>query len=84
MPRLTLRGSRLGTLLLWPVGVGLTSWSYMWRTTPLHRSELPGSPPRDGSPAIPQGVDPEGVQRPTDGVGPLLHRRFSPASATRD
>src|SRR5919199_637217 len=31
----------------WPVGVALTSWHYMWRTTPLHRSEVQG--PDDGA-----------------------------------
>ena len=76
MPRRPVLGSRLHTLLFWAVGIGLTSWSYMWRTTPLHRSELLGSPERDAPPAIASGVDLEGVQRPQDGVGPLFHRRF--------
>ena len=30
---------RAGTAARWPVGIVLTSWHYMWRTTPLHRRE---------------------------------------------
>jgi Domain of unknown function (DUF1990) len=40
MPRRPSLTRRLGTAARWPVGVGLTSWRYMWRTTPLHRSEV--------------------------------------------
>ncbi len=76
MPRRLPPGSRLGTLLLWPAGIALTSWSYMWRTTPLHRSELLGSPQRDAVPDLGDDVDPEGVQHARDGHGPLYHRRF--------
>src|SRR5436305_429118 len=28
------------TAATWPVGVGLTSWDYMWRSTPMHRREI--------------------------------------------
>jgi hypothetical protein len=48
------RADRLGIVLRWPVGIALVSWRYMWRTTPLHRSEevgssadLPGPPDED-------------------------------------
>jgi hypothetical protein len=27
----------------WPLGIAVVSWRYMWRTTPLHRSEEAGS-----------------------------------------
>lgn len=69
--------SRLGIVLRWPVGLALVSWRYMWRTTPLHRSEEAGSqadlPP-------PEGDDTEHAderQELDDGVGPLLHRSYS-------
>ncbi|HWG12504.1 MAG TPA: DUF1990 family protein [Streptosporangiaceae bacterium] len=71
------RWSRLRTVLGWPFGIAVVSWRYMWRTTPLHRSE------ETGSPAELQGLADEalrpgdGRQPATSGVGPLLHRRYS-------
>jgi hypothetical protein len=57
------------------VGVSLTAWDYMWRSTPLHRAERSGT-----SPALPlallDGVSHEDVQGPEDGYGPLFHRRY--------
>jgi uncharacterized protein (UPF0548 family) len=67
---------RLATAARWPVGLGLTGWRYLWRTTPLHRRELPGFEPDDGPPPLPAGVDLDEVQAPGDGVGPLFHRRY--------
>ena len=67
---------RLGTAARWPVGVGLTSWRYMWRTTPLHRSELPGRLPDDAPPPIPDGPSRDELQPARDGVGPLFHRIY--------
>lgn len=57
------------------MGVVLTSWHYMWRTTPIHRRELAGSAD-DGPPPILSTVAQE-VQRPADGVGPLFRRRYT-------
>lgn len=61
----------------WPVGIALTAWDYMWRSTPLHRAEhLDNSrgrqplPPIDGSPLH------EEVQGPEAGHGPLFHRCY--------
>lgn len=48
----------------------------MWRTTPIHRRELPGSAD-DGPPPIPVTLAHEELQRPTDGVGPLFRRRYT-------
>jgi hypothetical protein len=61
----------------WPVGIALVSWRYMWRTTPLHRSEEAGGAADlpDGWDAAPQAGD--GRQRLADGVGQLLHRNYS-------
>ena len=42
---------RLTTATRWPVGVTLTSWRYMWRTTPLYRTEDAGGCPRTPPPA---------------------------------
>jgi len=67
---------RLLTATAWPVGVTLTSWHYMWRTTPIHRRELTGSAD-DGPPPIPVTLAHEELQRPTDGVGPLFRRRYT-------
>jgi hypothetical protein len=58
------------------VGVALTSWRYMWRTTPLHRSEVAGRLPDDGPPEIPEGVPRDEIQEPSAGAGPLFHRTY--------
>jgi hypothetical protein len=60
----------------WPVGVALTSWRYMWRITPMYRSERTGSWPEDAPPSLPDGLLDEDAQRVPDGAGPLFHRRY--------
>ena len=67
---------RLRTAARWPPGVALTSWRYMWRTTPLHRSEVPGEPRLDAPPRLPEGTPGDRVQRPSAGAGPLFHRVY--------
>jgi uncharacterized protein (UPF0548 family) len=67
---------RLATATRWPVGVVLTSWRYLWRTTPLYRSEEEGSWAEDGPPALPEGVSRRELQPPSEGAGPLYHRRY--------
>ncbi|HEV2070871.1 MAG TPA: DUF1990 family protein [Acidimicrobiales bacterium] len=69
-------GRNLATTLAWPFGVSLTSWDYMWRTTPLHRRELPGTLADDAGPALPAGVSRHELQPADAGVGPLFHRRY--------
>jgi uncharacterized protein DUF1990 len=64
------------TAARWPVGVLLTSWSYVWRTTPVHRRELDGSWADDAPPEVTAPVDRAEVQRAEDGVGPYLRRRY--------
>jgi hypothetical protein len=76
MPRRPSLGRRLRTAIRWPPGVALTSWRYMWRTTPLHRSEVAGELPGDGPPELPRGALAAEVQRPSDGAGPLFHRVY--------
>src|SRR3954449_9748162 len=68
MPRRPSLARRLTTATRWPVGILLTSWNYMWRTTPLHRSEeigggAAGPPGRPGSGGRGRG------RRPTSGGG---------------
>ncbi len=67
---------RLSTAARWPLGIGLTAWRYLWRTTPVHRRELLGSPAADAPPDLPRDVSDEGLQRPEDGAGPLVHRLY--------
>ena len=68
---------RLRTAARWPAGVALTAWSYMWRTTPIHRVELDGSWPQDGPPPVDPALTDDAVQEPRDGAGPLFRRRYT-------
>jgi hypothetical protein len=67
--------SHIGIAARWPAGIALTSWRYMWRTTPLRRRELDGSPDADACPPLPEGAGE--VQAPGHGSGPLFHRRYA-------
>ena len=67
---------RLAMIGRWPFGVGLTSWRYLWRTTPMHRDELEGDLAEDAPPPLPDGADCDGIQHVEDGAGPLFHRRY--------
>jgi Domain of unknown function (DUF1990) len=67
--------SNLAIAARWPAGIALTSWRYMWRTTPMRRRELDGSAEADACPPLPAGVGE--VQAPEQGSGPLFHRRYA-------
>ena len=67
---------RVATAARWPVGVVLTSWRYMWRTTPVDRWEMTGSLPADAGPGLPAGVTRERLQPAEEGAGPLVHRLY--------
>src|ERR1700761_2547830 len=69
------RRDQLGIALRWPVGIALVSWRYMWRTTPLHRSEEAGD--RADLPEPVEGAPADGLQPLAAGVGPMLHRSYS-------
>ena len=69
MPRRQPTRKRLATATRWPVGIALTSWRYLWRTTPVDRKELVGAWPQDAPPPLPDGVDLSEVQEPEDGAG---------------
>ena len=68
--------SRWSTALRWPVGIAVTSWRYMWQTTPVHRWELNGTLAEDGGPDLPAGVDERDLQVADDGTGTLFHRVY--------
>jgi hypothetical protein len=77
MPRRPSPARRWLTATTWPVGVTLTSWDYMWRSTVLHRREvLETSAEGHLPPAYPEGVDTAEVLGVQDGYGPLFHRRY--------
>jgi Domain of unknown function (DUF1990) len=62
----------------WPIGIALTSWDYMWRTTPMHRSEKTVTLPADVEMLeVPAGLETEDVQGVQDGHGLLFHRRYT-------
>src|SRR4051812_27750873 len=67
--------SHLAVAARWPAGIALTSWRYMWRTTPLRRRELDGSAAADACPPLRDGAGE--VQAPEQGSGPLFHRRYA-------
>lgn len=69
---------RIAIVLRWPVGLALVTWRYMWRTTPIHRSEVDGDATDLPSPVSPEMLD-DDVQPVEDGVGPLFHRCYSVA-----
>lgn len=78
MPRRPSFADRWLTAATWPVGVSLTAWDYMWRTTVMRRHETlePDAAAHLPDP-YPPSVDASEVQSIDDGVGPLFHRRYS-------
>jgi hypothetical protein len=66
----------LATASRWPLGVALTSWRYLWRTTPLHRDEVVGNLEEDSPPPLPGKLQRSDVQTPERGAGPLFRRRY--------
>jgi hypothetical protein len=76
VPRRPPLSRRLATATRWPVGIALTGWSYLWRTTPIHRREEPGVLAEDRPPALPPGVSGNEIQPASSGAGPLFHRRY--------
>jgi len=69
--------SRLATVLRWPAGIAIVSWRYMWRTTPVHRSEEEGTAadlPEDRDADHGLGERGQGLAA---GAGPMLHRTYA-------
>jgi len=48
----------------------------MWRTTPMHRTEVVGELPGDGPPELPERALGDAIQHPPAGAGPLFHRVY--------
>src|SRR3954452_9542726 len=67
---------RRATASRWPFGGGLTSWRYLWRTVPMHRSEAEGSWQDERPPDLPGDARPNEVLPPPAGAGPLFRRRY--------
>jgi Domain of unknown function (DUF1990) len=78
MPKRPSPTSRWLPAASWPLGVALTSWDYMWRTTPMRRREAPGSLPSPPPPLLsyPPDVSSDEVQGQDGGYGPLFHRFY--------
>ena len=77
MPRRPRPARRWLTAATWPLGIALTSWDYMWRTTVMYRREVAESERDVHMPRpYPAAVDATEVQSIHDGVGPLFHRRY--------
>lgn len=76
MPAPRLISLPFAVLVRWPLGMALTSWAYLWRTTPMYRRERRGSLPRDAGPSLPDDLSRADLQPPASGYGPLFHRRY--------
>ncbi len=70
-------GQHIATVATAPIGLALTSWSYVWRVTPIHRREAEGSLDADAPPPLPSGVSHDDVQTPEHGSGPLFRRTYT-------
>jgi len=78
MPKRPTATRRWLTAATWPLGIALTSWDYMWRTTPMHRREtsMALEPPLPALLSYPADVSSAEVQGHEDGRGPLFHRLY--------
>jgi uncharacterized protein (UPF0548 family) len=78
MPKRPAATRRWLTAATWPIGIALTSWDYMWRTTPMRRQEAARSMPSTLPELLsyPAGVEPDEVQGHEDGAGLLFHRCY--------
>jgi hypothetical protein len=78
MPKRPRATRRWLTAASWPLGIALTSWDYMWRTTPMHRREVSVGlePPLPALLSYPAEVSSAEVQGHEDGRGPLFHRLY--------
>ena len=77
MPRRPTAARRVGIAARWPLGMLITSWRYLWRITPVSRTQALGSAAADGPPDTPSGATHGELQPASAGVGPLYHRRYS-------
>ena len=64
------------TAATWPAGLAITTWDYLWRTTPIRRLNEDGNAPDDLPPPLPSGLSSDGIQHVEQGVGPLFRRTY--------
>jgi uncharacterized protein (UPF0548 family) len=78
MPKPHKRPQAWFTAARWPIGIALTSWDYMWRTTPMRRHEAQAALPADLAAKLeyPSAVTEKDVQGQEYGHGPLFHRTY--------
>ena len=77
MPRRPSATRRWLTAATWPSGIALTAWDYMWRSTPMRRSErLEGPESWQPWPPVETGSLSAEIQGVDKGYGPLFHRRY--------
>ncbi|HEX3325814.1 MAG TPA: DUF1990 family protein [Actinomycetota bacterium] len=76
MPRTLPLSRRFSTAARWPLGIALTSWHYMWRTTPIRRSERLSRADDPRPPELPGNVERHEIQTIDAGAGPLFHRLY--------
>src|ERR1700748_2440611 len=78
MPKRPTATRRWLTAASWPLGIALTSWDYMWRTTPMHRREASVAlePPLPGLLSYPAELNSTEVQGHEDRSGPVFHRLY--------
>jgi hypothetical protein len=79
MPKRPRATRRWLTAATWPFGIALTSWDYMWRTTPMHRRDASVAlkSPLPALLSYPAEVSSAEVQGHKEGHGPLFHRLYS-------
>ena len=75
MPEVS-HSARARTVLGWPAGLAVVGWQYMWRTTPLHRTEETGDREDLPDPADESSQTGDGRPPASAGVGPLMHRTY--------
>ena len=77
MPRRPTATRRWLIAATWPVGIALTAWDYMWRSTPMYRSERLGEPESwRPLPEVEEKSLSDELQEAETGYGPLFHRRY--------
>src|SRR5918995_3790129 len=69
-------GRRAGTVVRWPVGMGLAFWPSLGRTRPCPRRDGEGPLARALPPPLPDGLADGRLQRLEDGTGPLFRRCY--------
>ena len=67
---------RIGIAARWPLGIARSTWEYLTRSEPVHRTETAGDRSDLPAPVTGPWAD-DRIQQVWDGVGPLLHRLYA-------